>query len=384
MTSKSNKVVAVTGANGLLGWHARAHLHAANCAARFKGMAEPYEIRTLDRGVFSDSAALAHALLGVDAVLHFAGVNRGSDEEVAQGNPAIANALVEACKSAGVTPHIVYANSIHAGGDTLYGKSKTQAGDILAALGGGFTDLRIPHVFGEYARPFYNNVTATFIHEITHGRKPEINPDGRACLIHAGGVIEAAITAMKSANTGVLRLDGHDISITDLFECLQGFHDLYSSGTFPALQDSFETALFNSYRCALYPEHFPRALPVNEDDRGTLFETVKGGGGGQAFVSWTKPGITRGDHFHINKVERFLVLAGKARIQIRRVLHNDVWDFDVCGDQPAVVDMPSLHTHNIQNTGDTPLLTLFWTNEIFNPEQPDTYADPVVRNGSGE
>ncbi len=109
-----------------------------------------------------------------------------------------------------------------------------------------------------------------------------------------------------------------------------------------------------------------------------LFEAVKGGGGGQTFLSWTEPGVTRGDHFHLSKVERFLVLEGEAVIRIRRVLGKEVWEYRVDGRVPAAVDMPTLHTHSIENVGARPLLTLFWTHDIFEPSAPDTYADPVL------
>ena len=116
----------------------------------------------------------------------------------------------------------------------------------------------------------------------------------------------------------------------------------------------------------------------NEDSRGVLFEAVKGGGSGQTFMSTTRPGVTRGDHFHLNKVERFLVVSGEATIRIRRVLDNQVWEFPVSGSRPQAVDMPTLCTHSIENTGSEELLTLFWTHEIFEPDTPDTYADTVL------
>ncbi|MGB0798633.1 MAG: capsule biosynthesis protein CapF, partial [Planktomarina sp.] len=131
-------------------------------------------------------------------------------------------------------------------------------------------------------------------------------------------------------------------------------------------------------RAASYPDTWPRPLTLNTDARGTLFEAVKGGGGGQTFLSTTQPGVTRGDHFHLGKVERFLVVQGEAIIRIRKVLTQDVWEYPVSGTTPAPVDMPTLHTHSIENVGDTPLLTLFWTHDQFDPSNPDTFADKVL------
>lgn len=371
--------IVITGAGGLIGWHAAARLHAANCAARFKGGIAPYEAVALDHAGMQDPDRLRAALQDAEAVLHFAGVNRASDADVESGNPMIAETLVQACRDLGVKPHIVYANSTHAVSDTPYGRSKRRAGEILAGLGQRYTNLILPHIFGECARPRYNNVTATFIEAIIAGERPEVNPEGRVALLHAGEAAQVAIDAVLNGVTGDLAPAPRPIAVPDLLDKIAGFHSDYLSNIFPDLRDGFDLQLFNSYRAALYPAGFPRLLRQNVDPRGSLFEAVKGGGGGQTFLSWTEPGVTRGEHFHLHKVERFLVLQGEARIQIRRVLGDQVWDYHVKGATPAPVDMPTLHTHNITNTGDTPLLTLFWTHDLFDPAAPDTYADPVVK-----
>lgn len=370
--------IVVTGAAGLLGRHAAIRLHAENRAARFKGEAEPFDLVPVDRAAFADPARLRAALAGAGAVLHFAGINRAPEAEVEHGNPAIATALVSACRDAGVAPHIVYANSTHAGDDTPYGRGKRRAGEILAGAGGGYTDLVLPHIFGEGARPDYNNVTATFIDRVIRGDMPKVNPDGRVELLHAGAAGRAAIDAARSGTGGRIAPQARPVAVPDLLEKLRGFHAHYTANVFPDLADPFDLALFNSYRAALYPSGFPRPLKLNTDPRGTLFEAVKGGGGGQTFLSWTEPGVTRGNHFHLSKVERFLVLEGEAVIRVRPVLGKDVWEYRVGGDAPAAVDMPTLHTHSIENVGPGRLLTLFWTHDLFDPAAPDTYADPVL------
>lgn len=370
--------VVVTGAGGLIGWHAHARLHASNCAALFQGRAAPYTIVALDRAAFEDDAALAGALAGAGAVLHFAGVNRAADDVVEQANPAIARRLVEAVRAAGAAPHIVYANSVHAASDTPYGRSKRIAGEVLSAGPGAYTDLVLPHIFGEGARPFYNNVTATLIAQILAAEVPSINPDGRVRLLHAGAAAQEAIDAVLTGTSGRLEPEARAVSVPDLYETLKRFHDLYLSNVYPDLSDDFDRDLFNCYRAATYPGGWPRPLKLATDARGTLFEAVKGGGGGQTFLSTTKPGVTRGDHFHLHKVERFLVVQGEAMIRIRKVLTGEVWEYRVTGDTPAPVDMPTLHTHSIENIGDTELLTLFWTHELFDPANPDTFADKVL------
>lgn len=371
--------IVITGAGGLIGWHAAVRIHAANCAARFNGTDAPYDLVMLDHAGFEDDAALHAAVTGASSVLHFAGVNRAPDDVVEAANPAIARRLAEACSITKSRPHIAYANSTHAANDTPYGRSKRIAGEVLSGIGGRYSDLVLPHIFGEGARPRYNNVTATFIEAVIAGDTPEINPEGRVSLLHAGTAAQAALNAITERKTGTIRLASREIAVTELFEQLRRFHADYRANIYPDLRDPFTVALFNSYRAALYPDGFPRPLKLNTDARGTLFEAVKGGGGGQTFLSTTMPGVTRGDHFHLNKVERFLVVQGEAVIRIRKVLSDEVWEYRVSGAAPAAVDMPTLHTHSIENVGDTELLTLFWTHDLFDPENPDTFADKVLK-----
>ncbi|GLO80054.1 polysaccharide biosynthesis C-terminal domain-containing protein [Sulfitobacter pontiacus] len=372
------KRIVITGAKGLIGWHAHARLHAANCAAMFKGEPAPFEIVALDHTAFRDDATLQAAVRSAEAVLHFAGVNRAPDDQVEVANPAIASQLADACNTAGVTPHIVYANSTHAANDTPYGRSKRIAGEVLSQVGGSYTDMVLPHIFGECARPRYNNVTATFIEAVIAGKTPDINPEGSVSLLHAGRAVQTALDAVLQGTVGTIKPDARTIAVSELFGLLQQFHAYYQSNIYPDFGDAFTVSLFNSYRAALYPREFPRTLKLNSDKRGTLFEAVKGGGGGQTFLSTSKPGVTRGNHFHLNKVERFLVVQGEAVIRIRKVLSDEVWEYRVSGDTPAPVDMPTLHTHSIENIGGTELLTLFWTNDLFDPTNSDTFADEVL------
>ena len=372
------KRIVVTGANGLLGYHASVQLHAANCAARFKGIPIPFDVQRLNKDDFWSIDRLQAALAGAHIVLHFAGVNRGDPSEVELANPAIAERLVRACRGSGARPHIVYANSTHSDRQTPYGRGKARAADVLAELGLGITNLILPHIFGEGALPHYNNVTATLIDQILKGETPFINSDGRVRLLHAGEAVEIAINEGLVGRGGRIEPEGRDTSVSELYGMLQGFHDLYLANVYPPLADDFEVALFNTYRAATYPGNWPRELRVNADRRGHLFEAVKGGSNGQTFISTTLPGVTRGDHFHIGKVERFLVLQGKAIIRIRRVLDSTIYEYNVSGDVPAPVDMPTMHTHSIENIGAEPLLTMFWTHKQFDPHRPDTYFDKVL------
>lgn len=372
--------IVVTGAHGLIGWHAAARVHATNCAALFRGQPAPFNLVQLGHADFDDDQTLINALAGTHAVLHFAGVNRADNDDIVEAaNPAIAQRLIWGCEQASVRPHIVYANSTHEASDAPYGRSKRIAGKILSNATDRYSNLVLPHIFGEGARPYYNNVTATFIDKILKREKITPNPDGRVALLYAGLAAQEAIDAVTQGLTGDINPKPCSMKVPELLDKLQGFHDLYRANTYPDVQDDFDLALFNSYRAASYPDGWPRPLKLNADARGTLFEAVKGGGGGQCFLSTTEPGLTRGNHFHLSKVERFLVVQGEALIRIRKVLSDDVWEYSVSGDAPSPVDMPTLHTHSIENVGDTPLLTLFWTHDLFDPTNPDTFADMVLQ-----
>jgi UDP-2-acetamido-2,6-beta-L-arabino-hexul-4-ose reductase len=373
------KKIVITGGSGLLGRHSSIRLHAFNCAEIYAGRPQPYVVERLNHEDFQNKSRLEAAVENADVILHFAGMNRGPSEEIEQKNPEIANVLIDACRKVSSKPHIVYANSTHYSSDTSYGRSKKKAHEILSNYTSNYTNLILPHIFGEGARSDYNNVTATFIDRVIKEQVPEVNPEGRVELLHAGSVANSAIKAAIDGKAGDLRLVGNLMSVQNLLSLIYSFHKSYSNNVYPDLLESFHVELFNTYRSKLYPDQFPKNLNVHTDERGNLFEAVKGGCAGQIFLSWTKPKVTRGNHFHLKKIERFLVLEGEAIIRIRPVFEDNVWEYKVTGDKPAIIDMPTLHTHSIENTGSKPLLTLFWTNEVFDPTNPDTYADTVLK-----
>ena len=386
MMDERNSVcrVLITGASGLLGFHARAALFAENCAANFKGTKPKYKLIDSPRLSEETLARWTESLETADLVLHLAGINRAEPEVVENGNREIADLLVRALTASKSKAHVIYANSTHAGTDSPYGRGKQAAHQLLQSWSDShstlYSNVILPHIFGERARPHYNNVTSTLCHQVVAGEKPVIHEGAAVELLHAGAVIDAMLLAYESAQIGTLSLAGRPISVSSLYELLLGFKAGYESNTYPDLSDDFIARLYNTYRTVEYPTAFPKQLELHTDPRGTLFEAVKGGGGGQTFLSWTHPGIERGNHFHRTKVERFLVVAGKAEIRIRPLFEDRVDTYTVSGETPAYVDMPTFHTHSIVNIGEEPLLTLFWAHEVFDPESPDTYAHLVIEN----
>ncbi|MFK7860923.1 MAG: NAD-dependent epimerase/dehydratase family protein [Granulosicoccus sp.] len=382
--STGNKVcrVLITGASGLLGYHARAAVLAENCASDFANRPRQYEYLELPRLTESTLQQWTDAAGSADLVLHLAGINRAEPDEVEFGNAAIAKLLVQALEQSGSSAHVIYANSTHAVSDSPYGRGKQAAHVLLEnwaqSAGAKYTNTVLPHIFGETARPHYNNVTATLCEQVAANAQPAIHEGAKVELVHAGAAIDAMMDDFHAGFTGTKRMVGTPISVLDLHELLVSFRTSYEINTYPDLSDSFITSLFNTYRSVEYPTAFPKSLQLHKDQRGVLFEAVKGGGGGQTFLSWTDAGIERGNHFHRQKVERFLVVSGEAEIRIRAVFGEKVDVFKVNGSQPAYVDMPTFHTHSIVNTGTEPLLTLFWAHEVFDPEHPDTYSHPVL------
>jgi UDP-2-acetamido-2,6-beta-L-arabino-hexul-4-ose reductase len=372
--AESNKTISISGDSGFLGWHLRCHLKTTEHLVR--GVADQ---------AFDSQDRLSEAIGAADAVIHLAGMNRGPESEVYATNLDLARKLISALDHGGQTPTILFANSTHSLGDTAFGRSKREASAMLAewarARGTRYVDVILPHVFGEGGRPFYNSGFATFCHQLVHGDEPQIHHDGQLELIHAQRVAARFVElAMDGSTEGTVRLEGAPMRVSEALARLRRVHETYKAGIIPDLSDALDLDMFNTYRSYLYPEHYPRPLLLHTDARGGLFEAVKTLHGGQAFLSTTRPGITRGRHYHHHKVERFLVVSGTAEIRIRRLFDDEVRVFKVSGSEPCYIDMPTFHTHEITNVGEGDLLTLFWSHEIFNPAAPDTYPEPVILN----
>lgn len=361
--------VVVTGADGFLGWHTR---------VRLKTFTD-HDVVAVPQDAWPHLTSL---VAGADAVVHIAGINRAGDDEVEHGNRRLATELVGAIRdNPGTAPAIVYTNTIHADTDTPYGRGKSAAGAELATaaadLGVAFTDVRFPNLFGEHGRPAYNSFVATFVDAVVRDRPPASVDDREIGLLHVQGAAAAIVEALARP-TALVSPAPTRTSVAEVLETLTRMREIYRTGELPRLDDPFSVDLFNTLRAALFPAHYPIPLTAHADERGRLVETVRSHGGpGQTFVSTSRPGVTRGRHYHVRKIERFVVLAGEARIRLRRVLTDETVAFDVSGESPVVVDMPTMWSHDITNTGDSELTTVFWTNELFDPQAPDTYPEPV-------
>ena len=366
--------IAISGPDGFIAWHTRCALRARNGGGDVIGLTE---------AEFDNPERMDAALAQADAVIHLAGVNRASDDEtIARVNPWLAEQLVAGLERLGRPIPVVYGNSIHSDGDSVFGVAKQQAAEILTDYGrrsgAPVTDVVLPNIYGENGAPFYNSVVATFCHLLARDETPTIEVDREMPLLHAQRAAAVLIDATAAADSSQIRPEGTPMSVSGLLGLLEPMRDAYREAVLPDLADPFTRDLFNTYRSYTFPQQWPVHPQLRTDERGGLVEAVKAPGGQtQVFFSTTNPGYTRGQHFHLHKVERFVVLRGQAVIRLRKLFTDQVVEFAVSGERPAIVDMPTMWVHSITNTGNDELLTLFYADEVFDPAHPDTYPEEV-------
>lgn len=370
--------VGITGQNGFVGQHLTRSLRL---------FPDKFEVIPFERQYFwGDIEGLNTFVKSCDTIVHLAALNRHEDAQVIYDtNVDLAHKLIEACKKTGSTPHILVSSSTQEAQENLYGKSKRLGREALAKWAleekATFTGLIIPNVYGPFGKPFYNSVVATFCYQLTHGDQPEIHKDGELDLIYVGKLIEEIIFCIDnkthSANYSV-KPTAH-AKVSEILDQLENFRaEYFEKGVIPELNDLFSLNLFNTYRSYIDLEsHFPVSLTKHSDDRGSFVEVIRLGIGGQASFSTTVPGITRGNHYHTRKIERFAVIKGKAQIELRLTGSDSIVSYELDGEKPAYVDMPIWYTHNITNVGKEELYTIFWINEAYDPEDADTYYEEV-------
>ena len=335
---------------------------------------------------FDDPSRLEAFVGQCDAIVHLAALNRHNDPQtIYDTNIELVRKLISAMESTGNRPHVLFSSSTQEERDNVFGKSKREGRKLLAdwskRSGGAFTGMVIPNVFGPFGNPFYNSVVATFSHQLTHNEQPRVDVDAQLKLIYIGDLVKIIyyLIENKIADDEFRIKPTDDARVTEILALLQSFRAQYfEKGIIPDLTDPFERNLFNTFVCYLdHENYFPFKLRLNTDDRGSFVETVKLNSGGQISFSTTKPGITRGNHFHTRKAERFAVIKGKARIQLRRIGTDKIISLDLNGSEPSYVDMPIWYTHSITNTGEDELYTIFWINESYDPTDPDTFFEQV-------
>ena len=348
----------------------------------------PNEFERIDfqKEFFDNPGDLDSFVSKCDVIVHLAALNRHNDPEVIyQTNTRLVKSLIAALERTGSTAHILFSSSSQEERDNLYGKSKKEGRELLNGWaeksGGLFTGMIIPNVFGPFGNPYYNSVIATFCYQINHDETPKIDVDGDMKLIYVGELVKVIIEEIRSEknNPGYKVPHTSESKVSSILSLLKGYRDQYQdNGVIPEINSTFELNLFNTFRCYMDIEkRFPVKYKEHTDPRGAFVEVIRLNVGGQVSFSTTVPGITRGNHFHTRKIERFAVIKGKALIQLRQIGTGKTLNFELNGEEPAYVDMPVWFTHNIKNTGEEELYTIFWINEFYNANDPDTYFENV-------
>lgn len=371
------KKVGITGQHGFIG------KHLYNTVGLFP---DEFERVDFDKSYFDDPERLDEFAGKCDVIVHLAALNRHNDPEVIyQTNIGLVKELVASLERTNSKAHIIFSSSSQEERDNLYGRSKKEGRELFSQWaeqsGGTFTGMVIPNVFGPFGNAFYNSVVATFCYQVSRDEMPRIDIDGDLKLIYVGELVNVILSEIRSGQSNPLYKVEHtsESKVSSILEMIKSYKIAYQdNGIIPKINSTFELNLFNTYRCYMDVEkYFPVKVTEHTDPRGAFVEVIRLNMGGQVSFSTTVPGITRGNHFHTRKIERFAVIKGKALIQLRQIGTDNVMNFELDGNEPAYVDMPIWFTHNIKNTGEEPLYTIFWINEFYDPNDADTYFETV-------
>ena len=371
--------ILITGANGFIG---------KNLCATLEPDAR-HELLKVD--LQTTKAELEEYLEQCDFIFHLAGVNRPKDEkEFFEGNADFTAQLTQSLQKVnrrnGKKVPIVFTSSIQAERDNPYGLSKKQGEGALVEYGkttGAPVHIyRFTNIYGKWSQPNYNTVVATFCYNIARNLPIQVNnPDADLTLCYIDDVVKEFIKVLDGTPT---LEDGHctvpvthTIKLGALADIFRSFKQSRSNLSVANMSNELEKNLYSTYLSFLKQDDFSYPLKMNIDDRGSFTEILRTPDRGQFSVNISKPGITKGNHWHHSKNEKFLVVSGTGVIRFRKIGDNEVIDYHVSGDKLELVDIPTGYTHNIENLGDTDLVTFMWVNECFNPEKPDTYYEEV-------
>ena len=366
--------VLITGSNGFIGKNLKAHLNEI----------EDVEIITYD--VEDTIDKIKDNLDEIDFIFHLAGVNRPqTPEEFYQGNSDLTKQIVDLIKDKNIP--LVITSSIHAEKDNDYGKSKKLAEDYIRENLSNYYIYRLHNVFGKWCRPNYNSVVATFCHNIANDLDITINDESTTLdLIYIDDICYEFVRLIKGEKPeeqvdGVCYINPrYNVTLGYIAKKLYGFRDSMNSIYVPNTGDEFTKKLYSTYISYLPLEKTYIQATKNVDERGSFTELVRTNECGQFSVSFSKPGIVRGNHYHHTKLERFIVIKGKAKIGFTSVIDGTSHEFIVDDSNIQIVTIPVGYTHNIENIGDDEMILAIWCNELFDKEKPDTYFKPVESN----
>ncbi len=362
--------ILITGGRGFLGRNLAAHL------------LERKDCETTILGREDSAEDLRNCLLGTDVIFHLAGVNRPQDPiDFDRGNAELTEQLCQILREGGRAPKIVFSSSIQAEVANPYGASKAKAEKALRQFaretGACVRIYRLKNLFGKWCRPNYNSVVATFCHNIANDLPITISDPAREVeLSYVDDVVAAflaEIDGLCTAREAGKEIPSYHVRLGDLAGRIQAFHEMRATMITPNFADWFNRALYATYLSYVPAAARPYNLDIKSDARGSLAEFIKEKHFGQIFVSRTKPGVTRGNHYHHSKTEKFFVVEGEGVVRMRAVEGGPVEEYFVSGSAYKVIDIPPGFTHSITNVGTGEMVTLFWSSEMFDPNRPDTY-----------
>ncbi|TXK77872.1 capsular polysaccharide biosynthesis protein CapF [Mesonia sp. K4-1] len=379
--------ILITGSQGFIG---------KNLVAELKNIQEKKstqahissELSILEFNRDTDVSLLDEYCKEANFVFHLAGVNRPREErEFMEGNYNFTNDLLSLLKKHHNACPIMISSSTQATLDNPYGKSKKAGEDLLLKYsretGAELFIYRFPNVFGKWSRPNYNSAVATFCHNITHDLPIQVNdPNVDMTLVYIDDVVREllnCLSAQEDKTENYYKVSSeHKIKLGSIVKLIESFKESRKTLQVPKFSDPFTKKLYSTYLSYLPEDQFSYPLKMNIDERGSFTEFIKSSDRGQVSVNISKPGITKGNHWHHTKNEKFLVVSGKGAIRFRRVDEpSKIIEYFVSGNKLEVLDIPVGYTHNIENLGESDMVTVMWVNEIFDPKRPDTYFDVV-------
>ncbi|MTD30772.1 NAD-dependent epimerase/dehydratase family protein [Planomicrobium sp. YIM 101495] len=363
--------ILVTGANGFVGKNLVAELHN-------KGFSD-LQLFTREHSLEDLERFAANS----DFVFHLAGTNRPQNEsEFMEGNYELTAQLLSFLKKHKNKAHVLVTSSIQAQNENPYGASKKSGEDSVFAhgqeTGAAVYVYRLPNLFGKWSKPNYNTVVATYCHNIARGLEIQVNnPDAELTLSYIDDVLKEFLNALAGTPTRSGEYCEvpvtHKIKLGELAQTINSFKESRTNLEVSNLGDPLTKKLYSTYLSFLPEDEFSYKLKMNKDNRGSFTEFLRTPDRGQVSVNISKPGITKGNHWHHTKNEKFLVVCGKGVIRFRKVDSNEVIEYFVDGESLEIVDIPVGYTHNIENLGESDMVTVMWANESFDPDNPDTY-----------
>jgi len=362
-------MIVVSGSDGFIGTHCRF----------FCKMQNINNVIFLQKKDFH-SDNLKEKIKDCTTFIHLAGINKKRQGDVTKINLDITKKIISSLKDNKKIKNFIFASSVKRFENSNYGKSKKLCEREIKKFTKNkikFTNIILPNVFGEFCKPNYNSVISTFCYNLMNNKNIKIIKNKKLKLIYVGNVVKQIFDYLINNKKIFLKKYIINTNVKNIKNKLINFKDEFNKNLTPNFNNDFELNLFNTLKSFSFPKKNIFSLKKNIDKRGQLIELIKAKSQAHFFSSTTKKNITRGDHYHSKKIEKFIVIKGKAIIKFRKITEKNIYSIKVNGNRPVCIDIPNFFTHNIKNIGNSELLTLFFSNEIYNPKLSDTFFEKV-------